>query len=389
MTDIPIQIEKGKETDEYILNMGPQHPSTHGVLRVVLKLDGEVIKDAVPDVGYIHTGIEKLLENRKYDQIIPFTDRTDYLSAVNNNLAYCLAVEKLLGIDVPERAKIIRVILCELNRIMSHLLWYSAFGLDMGALTPIIYAFREREEIIDMMEAMTGGRLTHNALRIGGFKYDLPSDFIPKLKKFIEHFNDRVDEYNALLINNVIFVNRTKDIGILKKEIGINYGVTGPSLRGSDVAYDLRKIEPYSSYEKFDFQVCTGKNGDTLDRCKVRMDEMRESLKILSQAIELLKDGEIMAKVPKIIKPAPGEVYAKVEGPRGEVGVYIVSDGSEKPYRIKLRSPSFSNLSVLKEIVVGYKIADIVAIMGSLDLVIPEIDRWLNGIYKRNTFQHW
>lgn len=375
MTDIPIQIEKGKETDEYILNMGPQHPSTHGVLRVVLKLDGEVIKDAVPDVGYIHTGIEKLLENRKYDQIIPYTDRTDYLSAVNNNLAYCLAVEKLLGIEVPERAKIIRVILCELNRIMSHLLWYSAFGLDMGALTPIIYAFREREEIIDMMEAMTGGRLTHNALRIGGFKYDLPSDFIPKLKKFIEHFNDRVDEYNALLINNVIFVNRTKDIGILKKEIGINYGVTGPSLRGSDVAYDLRKIEPYSSYEKFDFQVCTGKNGDTWDRCKVRMDEMRESLKILSQAIELLKDGEIMAKVPKIIKPAPGEVYAKVEGPRGEVGVYIVSDGSEKPYRIKLRSPSFSNLSVLKEIVVGYKIADIVAIMGSLDLVIPEIDR--------------
>jgi NADH-quinone oxidoreductase subunit D len=375
MADIPVQLEKGRETDEYILNMGPQHPSTHGVLRVVLKLDGEVVKDAIPDVGYIHTGIEKLLENRKYDQIIPYTDRTDYLSAVNNNLAYCLAVEKLLGIEVPERAKIIRVILAELNRIMSHLLWYSAYGMDMGALTPIIYAFREREEIIDMMEAMTGGRLTHNALRIGGFKYDLPSDFIPKLKKFISHFNDRVDEYDALLINNVIFTSRTKGIGILKKEIGINYGVTGPSLRGSDVAYDLRKIEPYSGYEKFDFQVCTGKNGDTWDRCIVRMNEMRESLKILTQSIDLLKEGEIMAKVPKIIKPAPGEVYAAVEGPRGEIGVYIVSDGSEKPYRIKLRSPSFSNLSVLKEIVVGYKIADIVAIMGSLDLVIPEIDR--------------
>jgi NADH-quinone oxidoreductase subunit D len=375
MADIPLQLEKGRETDEYILSMGPQHPSTHGVLRVVLKLDGEVVKDAIPDVGYIHTGIEKLLENRKYDQIIPYTDRTDYLSAVNNNLAYCLAVEKLLGIEVPERAKIIRVILAELNRIMSHLLWYSAYGMDMGALTPIIYAFREREEIIDMMEAITGGRLTHNALRIGGFKYDLPSDFIPKLKKFISHFNDRVDEYEALLINNVIFTSRTKGIGILKKEIGINYGVTGPSLRGSDVAYDLRKIEPYSGYEKFDFQVCTGKNGDTWDRCIVRMNEMRESLKILTQSIDLLKEGEIMAKVPKIIKPAPGEVYAAVEGPRGEVGVYIVSDGSEKPYRIKLRSPSFSNLSVLKEIVVGYKIADIVAIMGSLDLVIPEIDR--------------
>jgi len=375
MANIPVQLEKGRETDEYILSMGPQHPSTHGVLRVVLKLDGEVVKDAIPDVGYIHTGIEKLLENRKYDQIIPYTDRTDYLSAVNNNLAYCLAVEKLLGIEVPERAKIIRVILAELNRIMSHLLWYSAYGMDMGALTPIIYAFREREEIIDIMEAMTGGRLTHNALRIGGFKYDLPSDFIPKLKKFISHFNDRVDEYEALLINNVIFTSRTKGIGILKKEIGINYGVTGPSLRGSDVAYDLRKIEPYSGYEKFDFQVCTGKNGDTWDRCIVRMNEMRESLKILTQSIDLLKEGEIMAKVPKIIKPAPGEVYAAVEGPRGEIGVYIVSGGSEKPYRIKLRSPSFSNLSVLKEIVVGYKIADIVAIMGSLDLVIPEIDR--------------
>ncbi len=375
MSKIPIEIEKGLETDEYILNMGPQHPSTHGVLRVVLKLDGEVVKDAVPDVGYIHTGLEKMFENRKYDQIIPYTDRTDYLSAVNNNLAYCLAIEKLLGIEVPERAKIIRVILCELNRIMSHLLWYSAYGLDMGALTPIIYAFREREEVIDLVEAMTGGRLTHNALRIGGFKYDLPANFISNLKKFISHFNDRIDEYDALLINNVIFVNRTKNIGILKKEIAINYGVTGPSLRGSAVAYDLRKLQPYSGYEKFNFEVCPGENGDTLDRCRVRMNEMRQSLKILEQAIDLLKEGEIMAKVPKVIKPAPGEVYCAVEGPRGEVGVYIVSDGSEKPYRIKFRSPSFSNLSVLKEIVVGYKIADLVAIMGSLDLVIPEIDR--------------
>ncbi len=375
MSKIPIEIEKGLETDEYILNMGPQHPSTHGVLRVVLKLDGEVVKDAVPDVGYIHTGLEKIFENRKYDQIIPYTDRTDYLSAVNNNLAYCLAIEKLLGIEVPERAKIMRVILSELNRIMSHLLWYSAYGLDMGALTPIIYAFREREEVIDLVESMTGGRLTHNALRIGGFKCDLPGNFIKNLKKFILHFNDRIDEYEALLIDNVIFTNRTKNIGILKKEIAINYGVTGPSLRGSSVAYDLRKIQPYSGYEKFNFEVCTGENGDTLDRCRVRMNEMRQSLKILEQAIDLLKEGEIMAKVPKIIKPAPGEVYCAVEGPRGEVGVYIVSDGSEKPYRIKLRSPSFSNLSVLKEIVVGYKIADLVAIMGSLDLVIPEIDR--------------
>ena len=370
----PFTIERNG-TDEFILNMGPQHPSTHGVLRIILKMDGEVIKDVYPDIGFIHSSLEKILENRKYTQIMPFLDRTDYLSAVNNNFAYALAVEKLLGIEVPERAQIIRVILAELNRIMSHLLWFAAYSLDLGAMTPFLYAFREREEVIDMMEAMTGARLTHHAFRIGGFKNDLPKDFFKRLEKFISHFNDRIDEYEALLINNIIFLNRTKNIGILNKDMAINYGVTGPTLRGSNVKYDIRKIEPYSGYERFDFNVCYGKNGDTWDRCKVRMDEMRESIKILKQAMDNIKEGEIMAKVPKVIKPAPGEVYAKVEGPRGEVGVYIVSDGTEKPYRIKLRSPSFSNLSALREMVRGYKIADIVAIMGSLDLVIPEMDR--------------
>lgn len=370
----PFELEKLSES-EYILNMGPQHPSTHGVLRVVLKLDGETVVNVYPDIGFIHSSMEKICENRKYDMIMPYTDRMDYLSAVNYNFAYAIAVEKLLGVQVPERAEYIRVILAELNRIMSHLVWYSAYGMDMGALTPIIYAFREREEIINMVEAMTGGRLTHHAFRIGGFKSDLPRDFMDKLKKFLSHFEDKVDEYEALLTNNVIFTARTRGVGVLAKDTAVNYGVSGPSLRGSDCAYDLRKNAPYSVYSKFDFKACTGKYGDTLDRTRVRMDEMRESAKILKQAMEGIPAGEIMAKVPKVIKPAPGETYAMVEGPRGETGVYIAGDGTEKPYRIKFRSPSFSNLSVLKEMTRGCKIADLVAIMGSLDLVIPEMDR--------------
>ncbi|MBP7792772.1 MAG: NADH-quinone oxidoreductase subunit D [Candidatus Goldbacteria bacterium] len=362
-------------SDEYILSLGPQHPSTHGVLRIVLKMDGEYVVDVQPDIGYIHSGIEKICENRKYEQIMPYTDRMDYLSAVNYNWAYALAVEKLLGVKIPGRAEYIRVILAEINRIMSHLLWFSAFGMDLGALTPIWYAFRERENLMSLIEAQTGGRLTHNALRIGGIKNDLPKNFMPDLKKFLSNFDDYVDEYEALLINNVIFVARTKNIGILKKDVAISYGMAGPTIRGSGVDIDLRKTEPYSVYDKFNFKVCTGKNGDTWDRCKVRMDEMRQSAEILRQAMETIPSGDVMAKVPKIIKPAPGEVYAKVEGPKGEVGVYIVSDGSEKPYRIKFRSPSYSNLSGLREMCIGYKIADLIAIMGSLDLVIPEIDR--------------
>ena len=371
---LPFELEK-ITADEYVLNMGPQHPSTHGVLRIALKLDGEVIKDIYPDVGYIHSSVEKMCENKKYEMITPYTDRLDYLSAVNYNLAFVTAVEKLMGVQVPERAEYIRVMLCEINRIMSHLLWYSAYGMDVGALTPICYAFREREELIDIMEGMTGGRFIHHALRIGGFKYELQKDFKTRLAKFLAHFDARVDEYEALLINNVILTARTKGVGILPKELAINYGVTGPSLRGSDCAIDLRKTAPYSVYSKFDFNIPTGKNCDTWDRLKVRMDEMRESAKILKQALDTIPEGEIMAKIPKIIKPAPGEVYSRVESARGEFGVYIVSDGTEKPYRIKFRSPSFSNLSVLKEISIGTKIADVVAVMGSLDLVIPEIDR--------------
>jgi len=361
--------------EEFILNMGPQHPSTHGVLRVILKLEGETVKDLYPDVGYIHCGIEKMCEYKKYPSISPYPERLDYLSAVNSNLAYVMAVEKLLDIDVPIRAKYIRTLLCEINRITSHLLWFSAFGMDVGALTPIMYAFREREELISIMEEIGGGRLTHHAIRIGGFLYDLPTGIDKKIKKFCSNFDRRVDEYEALLVNNVILKSRTINLGILSKEKAIDWGVTGPSLRGSGVNFDLRKNCPYLVYDKLNFNVPLGKNGDTFDRVKVRMDEMRESKKIIEQIIEQIPSGEIIKAAPKIIKPKEGMVYYAVEGARGEFGVFLVSDGSEKPYRIKFRTPSFSNLSVLKEVCIGAKIQDIIAIMGSFDFIIPEIDR--------------
>ena len=371
---LPVTMEK-LSTHEYILNMGPQHPSTHGVLRIVLKLDGEIIKDMEPVCGYIHRGIEKMFENRRYDQIIPFTDRTDYLSAINNNFAYVITVEKLLGVTPPPRAEYIRVILAELNRIMSHILWLSAFGMDLGAFTPLLYLFREREEIISMIEMMTGNRLTHNAFRIGGFKYDMPAGFFKKLEAFTGHFNSKIKEYETLLIDNVIFKSRTVGVGTISREKAISYGFTGPTLRGSNAEIDLRRNMPYSIYSEFKFEIPTGENGDTWDRCKVRMDEMRQSVNILDQAMQNIHGGEIMTKIPKIIKPAPGEYYGAVEGPRGETGFYIVSDGTEKPCRVKMRVPSFSHLGGLREMITGRKIADIVAVMGSLDLVIPEIDR--------------
>ena len=371
---IPLSLEK-LSSDEYLLNLGPQHPSTHGVLRVVLKMDGEVVIDAVPYIGYLHRGIEKLCENRNYTQIIPYTDRTDYLAVLANNFVYVSAVEKLFGLAIPERAEYIRVMMAELNRIMSHLLWYAAYGLDLGAFTPFLYAFREREEIVDMVEIASGGRLINTYYRIGGFPKDIPAEFFKKLEKFLSHFNTKVKEYEDLLINNIIFINRTRDVGIITKENAINYGVSGPSLRGSNCNWDVRKDEPYSVYNKFNFNIPTGRNGDSLDRCKVRMEEMKESAKILEQAMGSIPSGDVMTKVPKIIRPPAGEAYSRVEGPRGDIGVYLISDGSDKPYRIKMRKPSFSNLCILRDIVKGLKIADIIAVIGSLDLIIPEMDR--------------
>jgi NADH-quinone oxidoreductase subunit D len=361
-------------SDEFVLNMGPQHPATHGVLRLVVTLDGEVVKDIVPHIGYIHRGLEKLFENRRYEQIIPFTDRTDYLAAICNNHAYVLAVEKLLMLQVPPKVEHIRVLASELTRISSHLLWLAAYGLDLGAFTPFLYAFRDREEIVGILEEATGSRLTHNYLKIGGFAHDLPPAFFPRLKSFLARFEGKIAEYETLLIENVIFKARTRGVGVVSRETAIAYGITGPALRASGAALDVRRDVPYSAYPLFRFDIPTGRTGDTWDRCQVRMQEMRQSMAILRQAMDGYPEGGHRVRVPRTIAPPAGEAYAAVEGPRGEVGFYVVSDGSPKPYRVKLRKPSFSNLSALPHLLRGLKIADLVAVMGSLDLVVPEMD---------------
>jgi NADH-quinone oxidoreductase subunit D len=376
MTEKPdLPMAEQLTSDEYLLNMGPQHPSTHGVLRVVLTMDGEYVKDIVPHIGYIHRGLEKLFERRRYDQIIPFTDRIDYTSPMNANLAYVLAVEKLMGIQVTDKIDFIRVIMAELTRISNHLLWFAAYCLDTGAFTPFMYSFREREEILNMLEVACGARITFNYLKFGGFIHDLPAEFFGRLKKFLSHFEKRVDEYETLLIDNVIFMARSKGVGVIDRETAISYGMTGPSLRGSNAAIDIRRDRPYSAYPQFQFTIPVGAHGDSWDRCKVRMEEMRQSTAILRQAVEGYPTGDYKVKIPRVIQPPPGEVYSAVEGPRGEFGYYIVSDGSDKPYRIKLRVPSFSNLSALREMARGTKIADLVVVMSSLDTIMPEIDR--------------
>jgi len=362
-------------SDEFILNVGPQHPATHGVLKVVVTMDGEVVKDIVPHIGYVHRGLEKLFENRTWEQIIPFTDRTDYLSAIANNFAYVMAVERLLGLQVPRKVEYIRVIMAELNRIASHLLWLAAYGLDMGAFTPFLYAFRDREEIGSMIESASGGRLTTNYFRIGGFVHDLPPDFFPRLRAFVGHFGRKVDEYDTLLIENAIFVARTRGVGAIDRDLAMSCGMSGPCLRACNAPRDVRKDTPYSLYPRLEFDIPVGRHGDTWDRSKVRIEEMRQSLRILRQAMDGYPEGDFKVRVPRNIEPPAGEVYVAVEGPRGEVGFFLVSDGSRKPYRVKMRTPSFSNFSALPDILRGGKIADLVAVMGSLDLVVPEMDR--------------
>jgi NADH-quinone oxidoreductase subunit D len=362
-------------SDEFLLNIGPQHPATHGVLRLLVTMDGEVVKEVVPHIGYVHRGLEKLLENRTYEQIVPFTDRTDYLSAIANNFSYVVAVERLLGLQVPEKVEYIRVIAAELNRIASHLLYFAAYGLDMGAFTPFLYAFRDREEIGAMIEDASGGRLTTNYFRVGGFLFDLPKGFFAKLSKFIARFGKAIHELDTLLVENAIFMARTKGVGVIGRERAVSYGLTGPCLRATAAACDVRRDAPYSIYPRFSFDIPIGHSGDTWDRSWVRIEEMRQSLRILRQAMDGFPEGEYRVRAPRAIEPPPGEVYASVEGPRGEVGFYIVSDGTRKPLRIKMRSPSFSNFSALPEILRGLKIADLVAVMGSLDLVVPEMDR--------------
>ena len=362
---------------EMLLNMGPQHPSTHGVLRVVLKVNGEVVLGAVPDVGYLHRGVEKLAENRNYQQFIILTDRDDYLCAMMNNWGYCLAVERLMKVEVPQRAEYIRVIVGELNRIASHLVFIGTFGIDMGAFTPFLYAFgREREIVLDLYEKLCGARITYNYVRIGGVSHDLPEGWIDQAKKFVAHMKGCLKEYDDLLSYNPIFMDRTKGVGVLTREKALSYGVAGPNLRASGVASDLRKLDPYGIYSKFEFDIPTGERGDCFDRYMVRRNEIEQSCRILEQALENVPSGDILGKVAKFnLRPPAGESYSQVEGARGWLGYYIVSDGGVAPYRLHVRAPSFINLAVLQEILKGWKVADVVAILGSIDIVLGEVDR--------------
>ncbi len=363
------------KTEPIVINFGPQHPSTHGVFRMRVTFDGEVIADLEPVVGYLHRGIEKLAEGRTYTQNIPLTDRLDYVASMSNNFAYVLAVEKLAGIEIPERAEYLRVIMAELMRLASHVIGVGTFFNDLGAFfTPLLYMFREREKILDLFEMVCGQRMTYNYFRIGGVAMDIPEEFIPALKKFLREMCGYIDEYDQLLKENEIVLARTRGIGILPPEKAINASAAGPVLRGSGVKWDLRKTDPYSVYPRFDFEIPIGTVGDAYDRYRVRIEEMRQSVRILEQAVEQLPEGEVRAKVPKILRPPKGEAYGHVEGPKGELGFYLVSDGSDKPYRFRIRRPSLLNLTALREMVVGLKLADAIITLGSIDICLGEVD---------------
>ena len=370
--------ETGKtflDSNEMILNMGPQHPSTHGVLRVILKLDGEKVLGTDCVIGYLHRGVEKIAENRTYAQFNPYVDRMDYVAAVSNGLGYCEAVEKLLGVEAPERAQYIRVILTELNRLASHQVWLGTHALDIGALTPLFYCFRDREEILKIFEKYCGARLTTHAFRIGGCQYEIYEGFEKVVLDYCDFVLPKIDEYEELLTTNRIWVKRTKGVGVLSGAECIELGATGPVLRGSGVQWDLRKAQPYAAYAKFEFDIPIGKNGDTYDRYLVRIEEMRQSVRILRQAASGIPEGPILAKVPKVLRPPAGEIYHSIEAPKGELGYFIVSDGSTQPYRVRVRPPSFVNLQTLDKMVRGWLVADVVAVIGTLDIVLGEVDR--------------
>ncbi len=387
-------------TEEMEINMGPQHPSTHGVLRLVLDLDGEVVRNCRPDIGFLHTGFEKDFERHTYQQCIPYSDRMDYLAPLINNLGFSLAAEKLLGVEVPPRGQYLRVIMCELARLGSHLVWFGTHALDMGATTPFLYAWRERETILDINELVSGVRMHTSFIRVGGLMADVPDEFEAMVRNVVHTFPKAIDEYELLITKNPIWRERTIGLGTISAEDAVAYGVTGPSLRGSGVAYDLRKAQPYSSYDHFDFDVPIGTNGDVYDRYLVRMQEMRESLRIIEQALANLPSGPVNTLDRKVAPPPRneintsmeslihhfklvtegfsvprGQVYQAVESPRGELGFYMVSDGSNRPYRVKVRAPSFSNLHALPYMVKGELIADVVAVIGSIDIVLGDVDR--------------
>ena len=366
--------------DDMVLNMGPQHPSTHGVLRLKIHTDGEVVSKIEPIIGYLHRCFEKHCESLSYEQIVPYTDRCDYLASMHMNHAYSLAVEKLLDIELPERVEYIRVIIAELQRIASHLVAIGTFGLDVGAITPFTWTIRDRERVLDLFEALCGARLLYNYIWPGGVSHDLPHTFLQRTQEFLDYFETQIFEYNELLTGNKIFIERTADVGVMPADVAMNFGVTGPSLRGSGVDYDLRKTSPYSIYDKFDFNVPVGEGkmgtvGDSWDRYWVRMVEMGESIKIIRQAMASLPEGDVHSAIPKKIRPEKGNVYSRYESARGDVGIYIQSNGKNIPLRLKMRSPAFCNLSILGEIGEGWMISDVITILGSLDIVLGEIDR--------------
>ncbi len=383
-----------------VLNMGPHHPATHGVLRVILELDGETIIKAIPDIGYLHTGIEKTMESKTYAQVIPLTDRMDYVASLSNNLAYLLSVEKLLDIQAPPKAQYVRVLLTELTRIASHLVWVGSHPADIGALTMLLYAFREREKLMDIFELVSGQRMMTSYFRIGGLAQDLPDGFETKVREVLNTFPEKIDEYEKLLTKNRIFLNRTVGVGKISSQDAIDLGVSGPILRATGVKWDIRKSNPYSGYDKFEFDIPTRTNGDVYDRYLVRVEEMRQSLRIVQQALDGIPEGDFVARVPGVVLPpkeqvvsnieslifhfklvvegfsAPvGDVYHSIESPKGEIGYYIVSDGSNKPYRVKVRPPCFVNISALPKMIEGRLIADVIAVIGSIDIVLGEIDR--------------
>ena len=391
---------EGARDQHMVLNMGPQHPSTHGVLRLVLEIDGEIVVRLYPEIGYLHTGIEKTCESKFYQQVVPLTDRVDYLGPLANNLCYCLAVEKLLGLEIPERAVWIRVLLTELTRINSHLIWLGTHAMDIGALTVFLYTFREREDILRLFEAVSGQRMMTSYFRIGGLAMEPPLDLFDRIQAFIKAFPEKIDEYSNLLTGNPIFRNRLMGVGILQPEDAIALAVTGPTMRGSGVDWDLRRDMPYGGYEKFQFKVPISNRCDCWGRYEVRLEEMRESVKIIQQALDGMPGGPVKADAPKIILPdrekmktqmealihhfkivtegfnvPAGEVYQEIESGHGQMGYYVVSDGTAKPYRVHMRYPGFASLQALETMCQGRMLADVVAVIGSIDIVLGEIDR--------------
>jgi NADH:ubiquinone oxidoreductase subunit D len=371
-----MQVDESPAEGKLTLNMGPQHPSTHGVFRLVLQLDGETVIAARPVMGYLHRSTEKLGEARTWVQAVTLTDRLDYLAPVSNNLAYALAVEKLTGLEVPERGEYIRVITVELNRLASHLVAIGTFGADVGTwFTPLVYAFREREQILDLMALCAGVRMNPSYVRFGGVARDLTPEFLERARAFVDAMPEKIDEYESLLTNNEIFRARTVGVGYLPPELAKAYSITGPIARASGINYDVRRAEPYGIYDRFDWDVPVRYNGDCYDRYLVRVAEMRETVRILKQALADIPEGEFRARLPKVLRPPKGSAYARIEAPKGEIGFFLVSDGTTSPYRFKVRAPSFINLGVLSQLVIGHKVADAVVILGSFDIVMGEVDR--------------